>query len=28
VFEACHGKAFLNFDDEAFGPGVHRFIAE
>lgn len=28
VVEACRGKAFLNFDDEAFGPGLHRFLAQ
>ncbi len=28
VVEACRGKAFLNFDDEAFGPVLHRYLAE
>ena len=28
VVAACRGKAFLNFDDEAFGPVLHRYLAE
>jgi hypothetical protein len=28
VAAACHGKAFLNFDDEAFCPVLHRCLAE
>ena len=28
VAEACRGKAFLNFDDDAFGPVLHRDLAE
>jgi hypothetical protein len=28
VVEACRGKAFLNFDDEAFGPVLHRYLAQ
>jgi hypothetical protein len=28
VAEACRGKAFLNFDDDAFGPGLKRFLAQ
>jgi hypothetical protein len=27
VVEACRGKAFLNFDDHAFGPGLIQFLA-
>ena len=28
VVEACRSKAFLNFDDEAFGPVLHRYLAQ
>jgi hypothetical protein len=28
VVEACRGTAFLNFDDEAFGPVLHRYLAQ
>ena len=28
VAEAFRGKAFLNFDDDAFGPVLHRDLAE
>jgi hypothetical protein len=28
VVEACRSKAFLNFDDEAFGPALHRYLAQ
>jgi hypothetical protein len=28
VREKCRGKAFLNFDDPAFGPGLAQFLAE
>lgn len=27
VVEACRGKAFLNFDDAAFGPGLKNYLA-
>ena len=26
MVEACRGKGFLNLDDEAFGPGLNRFL--
>ena len=28
VVEKCRGKTFLNFDDEAFGEGIRRFLEE
>jgi hypothetical protein len=28
VVAVCRGKTFLNFDDAAFGPGLHRYLAQ
>lgn len=28
VTDVCRGKTFLNFDDAAFGPGLHRYLAQ
>jgi hypothetical protein len=28
VTDVCRGKTLLNFDDAAFGPGLHRYLAQ
>jgi hypothetical protein len=28
VPDVCRGKTFLNFDDAAFGPALHRYLAQ